>query len=104
MPRFEQARQAHARFVTTARFRAVGIDQAAYRSDLITGDKIAYFSPTLLPTPEQVAKVRAAGPPSGGLPATGGEVSTAPVAWLLALAGLMLMIGLALQHARVRTR
>jgi ketosteroid isomerase-like protein len=90
--------------VSTARFRAVGIDQSAYRSDyLITGDKISYFSPTPMLTPEQQAKVRAAGPPSAALPTTGGTASTATL-WLLALAGLMLVLGFALQHTRIRTR
>ena len=51
--------------VSLARFQAVGIDQVAYRSEyLIEGDKIKYFSPTVMLTPEQQERVRAGTPPA----------------------------------------
>lgn len=82
--------------VSLARFKAIGIDQVEYRSDyLIDGDKIVYFSPTVILTPEQQQKVRDAAPPAapGTLPNTGGASSTY---WLVALGIAIGLSGLAL--------
>jgi ketosteroid isomerase-like protein len=84
--------------VSLARFKAIGIDQVEYRSEyLIDGDKITYFSPTVILTPEQQEKVRAAVPPAAAraaLPNTGG--TSGPIYWLVALGIAVVWSGLTL--------
>ena len=66
--------------VSLARFQALGIDQVAYRSDyLIEGDKIKYFSPTVLLTPEQQELVRAGAPAAAPAPAPAAAQPAAPM-------------------------
>lgn len=66
--------------VSLARFKALGIDQVAYRSDyLIEGDKIKYFSPTVLLTPEQQERVRAGAPSAAPAPAPAAAQPAAPM-------------------------
>ncbi len=66
--------------VTLARLKALGIDQVAYRSDyLIEGDKIKYFSPTVLLTPEQQERVRAGTPPAAPAPAPAAPQPAVPM-------------------------
>ncbi len=95
--------------VSLARLKAIGIDPVEYRSEyLIDGDKIKYFSPTLLLTPEQQEKVRAATPPvaqpapaPAALPNTGG--TSVPRYGLVALGMAVVVSGLILVvHRRPR--
>ena len=83
--------------VSLARFKALGIEEVAYRSDyLIEGDKIKYFAPSVVLTPEQQQRVRAAAPVAAPLPATG-ATSRLDLAALCA-AALALSLGLMMRR------
>jgi LPXTG-motif cell wall-anchored protein len=90
--------------VSLARFKAIGIDQVEYRSEyLIDGDKIKYFSPTVILTPEQQEQVRAGAQPAApapapaapaALPNTGGYGSAIPFMLLGSIAAFLSVFGL----------
>ena len=101
--------------VSLARFKALGIDPVAYRSDyLIEGDKIKYFSPTVLLTPEQQERVRAgaqpaapaagqpAAPMPSALPETGGRGPVDGIRLAALLGGALLALGLAVRRGTGR--
>ena len=92
--------------VSLERFQKIGIDQVQSRAEyLVEGDKIKYFSPTVILTPEQQEKVRAAGAgiaaPNvpAALPQTGSNGSE--YVWLVGVALLVGSLGLML-HRRTR--
>ena len=92
--------------VSLARFEQLGVGPVQYRSEyLIEGDKIKYFSPTTILTPEQQEKVRAAGAGSAApnvpaaLPQTGSNGSE--YVWMVGVALLVGSLGLML-HRRMR--
>jgi LPXTG-motif cell wall-anchored protein len=88
--------------VSLARYKAIGIDQVEYRSEyLIDGDKIKYFSPTVILTPEQQEQVRAGAQPAApapaapaALPNTGGYGSAIPFMLLGSIAAFLSVLGL----------
>lgn len=86
--------------VSLERFQKIGIDQVQYRAEyLIEGDRIKYFSPMVMLTPEQAAKVQAAsGGSAPGTPATLPRTGGSPLAysWVVGLALLLIAGGLAL--------
>jgi LPXTG-motif cell wall-anchored protein len=94
--------------VSVARFEQLGLGQTQYRSEyIIEGDKIKYFSPSPILTPEQQEKLRAASAGNAGqgapaaLPRTGAENSDG--IWVGGLALLLIISGLWL-FARRRMR
>lgn len=94
--------------VSLARFKQIGIDPVAYRSEyVVAGDKILYFSPTVLLTPEQQAKVQAAAkgqnPAPSTLPQTGAVVSSDNTLWIGGLLAGIILLGLGFVVTR-RTR
>jgi len=87
--------------VSLARFEQLGLGQTQYRAEyIIEGDKIKYFSPTPILTPEQQEKLRAASAGSAGqgapaaLPRTGTD--TNDEVWVGGLALLLIASGLGL--------
>ncbi len=84
--------------VSLARFEQLGLGQVQYRAEyLIEGDKIKYFSPMVILTPEQQEKVRAvgAGGAQPGIPATLPQTGTnTNYTWAVGLALLLIGSGL----------
>jgi LPXTG-motif cell wall-anchored protein len=84
--------------VSLARFEQLGLGQTQYRAEyIIEGDKIKYFSPVPILTPEQQEKLRAAGAQPdapAALPRTGTD--TLDYIWVVGLAVLLIASGLGL--------
>jgi ketosteroid isomerase-like protein len=83
--------------VSLARFEQLGLGQTQYRAEyIIEGDKIKYFSPSPILTPEQQAKLQAAAQPGApaALPRTG--TGAGEGGWVAGLALLLIASGVGL--------
>ena len=85
--------------VSLARFEQLGLGQIQYRAEyIIEGDKIKYFSPSPILTPDQQEKLRAGSAASAGqgapaaLPRTG--TGTSESVWVGGLALLLIASGM----------
>ena len=92
--------------VTNANFEAWGVGRVEHTLEgVVEEGKLTSWTATMSPAERpRVAAGRDAAQPPAALPATGGSVSAGVLTWLLAVAGLMLALGLALRYTRVRIR